>query len=243
MSAVHRALGTWTDQVDAVVFPSSFAREKYATAGWPRAKLFVKYNTARLLTDVRRGPGSGFVVISRLSSEKGLDVLVDAWRCAFPHGGETLTVIGSGEDEMVLRRAADGADGISFLGAKSPTEVRTHLANARALVMPSRCYEVFPRTIAEAFGVGVPVIASRLGALAEIVDEGESGLLVESESVEGFAAALTRLSGSPDLSTKLGAGARAAYEARFSPEQTTVALTDIYRRAFEARTGFEARLS
>jgi len=235
MSAVHRALGTWTDHVDAVVFPSRFARDKYADAGWPQEKLFVKHNTVRPLTDVRHGSGTGFVAISRLSSEKGLDVLIDAWRRAFPNGEETLTIIGSGEDEAALRQRADGQQSINFRGAQPPLEARAQLASARALVIPSRCYEVFPRTIAEAFAAGVPVIASRLGALAELIDDGATGMLVEPESVEGFAAALRHLSESPELAVELGAAAKAAYDTRFSPEQTTSALTDIYTHVLETR--------
>jgi glycosyltransferase involved in cell wall biosynthesis len=231
MSALHRALGTWTDCVDVALFPSEFARAKYIRAGWPADKCVVKYNTAPDLGRVREGAGEGFVAVSRLSAEKGIDLLVDAWREAFPDGRATLTIIGSGEDEAQLKERASGLDSIRFVGQLPRERVMAEILRARALLIPSRCYEVFPRVAAEAYSAGVPIIATATGALAEIVQHEETGLLVDPDSNRALASALQRLHASPLEAMAFGAGARRAYEDRYGPEPTTEALLGFYARA------------
>ncbi len=82
---------------------------------------------------------------------------------------------GSGPEAGLL----EGVSGIHALGAVSGEAVRREMCQAMALVLPSICYENFPRTLAEAFGCGLPVIASRIGALAVLVEDGVTGLLFE----------------------------------------------------------------
>jgi glycosyltransferase involved in cell wall biosynthesis len=235
MSAVHRSLGTWTGCPDRIIFPSEFARDKYVEAGWPEERLVVKHNTARTVGKVRVGPGEGFVAVARLSVEKGIDVLIDAWREVSSHSRQTLSIIGSGEDEKALRVRASGVDGISFLGSRSYEETRHVVRNARALIVPSRCYEVFPRAIVEAYSSGVPVVASRLGSLGEIVKDGKTGLLFEPESPDGLAEALKRLGNDTELPTELGKRAYELYRDRFAPEPTTQRLLAIYQDAVATR--------
>ena len=231
MSAVHRALGTWTDCVDVILFPSDFARQKYVAAGWPAHKCIVKYNTAPDAGRTREGAGDGFVVVSRLSEEKGVDVLIDAWRDAFPSGGARLSIIGSGEDGEELQRRAAGLEGVEFLGRLPHAEALAHIATARAVVVPSRCNEVFGRVVAEAYSVGVPVIASRVGALAEIVVDERTGLHVEPGSRASVAQALQRLDADPAEAETFGHAARRAYDERYGPEATMAVLVDAYSRA------------
>jgi glycosyltransferase involved in cell wall biosynthesis len=127
-----------------------------------------------------------------------------------------------------LRTAAHGAARVEFGGRLGRPETLDVLARSLALVVPSRSYEVFPRVVAEAYALGVPVVAARLGALAEIVEDGTTGLLFEPGSAVDLARTLQRLSTSTDLAESLGRNARQAFEARFSPEQTTRRLLAIY---------------
>jgi glycosyltransferase involved in cell wall biosynthesis len=228
MSAVHRKLGTWTEHVDALLFPSEFARAKYVEAGWPARKCFVKYNTAPDTEGLRSGVGQGFVCVSRLSWEKGVDLLVDAWREAFPDDETTLTVIGSGPDEHELKQRAAGIASIEFAGRLSHEDTIQRIARARALVIPSRCFEVFPRVVAEAYSVGVPVIASRIGSLAEVVDDGHTGLHVELGSPRSLARALQRLETAASEALVLGRAARRAYDERYGPRASADDLLRAY---------------
>ena len=236
MSAVHRRLGTWTSCVDRLIVPSAFARDKYLAAGWPSDLFEVKPNTARVVGAVRSGPGTGFVAVARLSVEKGVDLLIDAWRLAFPEGDEQLTIVGSGELEAELRARAGGVSGITFTGALPYPETRELLSRARALVVPSRCFEVFPRAIPEAFGSGVPVVAFRLGALAQLVEDGVTGLLAEAGSPQSLAKALKRLSDDPELAEDLGRSARTRYDQTLAPDVTTRQLIEVYRAVIAGRT-------
>jgi glycosyltransferase involved in cell wall biosynthesis len=231
MDALHRLLRTWQRCVDVFVFPSQFARAKYFEAGWPAGKLVVKYNTTLDHAAVRADGRSGFACVSRFTTEKGVDVLLDAWPRAFPDGSQSLQIAGSGEEEAALRMAARRAAGVEFSGNLGRAETLDMLARSLALVVPSRCYEVFPRVVAEAYAAGVPVIAARIGALAEMVEDETTGLLFEPGSAEDLAHALERLTASPRLAATLGRNARRAYESHFSPEQTTQSLLAIYDAA------------
>ena len=231
MDALHGALRTWQRCVDVFVLPSQFARKKYVEAGWPAAKLVVKYNTTRDRAVQRLDGRAGFTCISRLTAEKGVDVLLDAWPRAFPLGDQSLRIAGSGDEEAALRTAGRRAAGVDFRGRLGRAETSAVLASSLALVVPSRSYEVFPRVVVEAYAAGVPVIAARLGALAEIVEDKTTGLLFEPASAEDLARALKQVSASPRLAATLGRNARWAYETRFSPEETTRRLLAIYGAA------------
>jgi glycosyltransferase involved in cell wall biosynthesis len=90
---------------------------------------------------------------------------------------------------------------------------------------------VFPRTIVEAFALGVPVIASRIGSLAELVTDDATGLLADPDSAPQLAAALCRLEANPELGVVLGARARDTFAAKYAPDTTTSRLLDIYTQA------------
>jgi glycosyltransferase involved in cell wall biosynthesis len=225
MIAAHRALGTWR-AVDKLVCASDFARDRYVDAGWPEERIAVKYNTAPDPTLRRVGAGEGFVFLGRLGPEKGVDLLLEAWRRAFAKGDETLTVIGSGES-----RPPSPPPGVEFVGRLPHAEALTALVRARALVVPSQSYEVFPRVVVEAYGLGVPVVASRLGALVELVEHKRTGLLVAHDKPEELAAALRNLAANPELAVRLGTQARLRYEKRYSADATTARLLEVYKEA------------
>lgn len=234
MDALHGTLRTWQRCVDMFLFPSHFARDKYVEAGWPPAKLKVKYQTMRNGAVARDDRRSGFVCVSRLTYEKGVDVLLDAWPRAF-RNVQSLRIVGSGEDEEMLRRAALRTSGVELTGRLGPTETQRVLAGSLALVVPSRSYEVFPRVVVEAYAHGVPVVAARIGALPEIVEDGKTGLLFEPGSSDDLRLALARLTAEPELAAILGRNARQAFVTRFSPERTTRRLLAIYDDAAAGR--------
>jgi len=227
--SAHRVAGTWRTSVDRYVFPSSFARSLYVQAGWAPERLVVKPNTAPEPGIARTGAGRGFVALARFSHEKGLDTLLDAWRDAGID--EPLTLIGSGELEHELRARAQGLRSVEVAGRLPHAEALARLATARALVVPSRWFEVFPRTIVEAYALGVPVIASRIGSLADVVDDGTTGMLFEPSQPAALATALHALAGNDALTQQLGRQARRRYEDELAPGPTTRRLLEIYEAA------------
>lgn len=224
-NSVHRALGTWVRCVDVFVTPSDFARRKYVAAGWPESKLVVKANTAPDVAAETEWHGS-FAFVGRFGVEKGTDILLSAWAEAFPNGGPGLRMIG-GAAEAAGEGAAE-LQGVEFVGQVDRARVLAEVAGSRALVVPSRMYEVFPRVIAEAYALGVPVIASNVGPLPEIVEHGRTGLVFEGGDATGLAQAMGAMAGSDATAKELGRGARLAYEQKYSPAATTKQLIDIY---------------
>ena len=179
------------------------------------ARLVVKYNTVRrpeALASVRDGQ---FVCLARLSAEKGIDVLLDAWGQAFPDGDGRLLILGTGEREAALRERAATLAGVELPGLIPQPEALGLLAGSRAAIVPSLSYEGFPRVVAEAFALGVPVVASRIGSLPEIVEDGKNGFIVEAGDRAALGARLRWLSTHPQAAAELGAEGRRTVCRRF----------------------------
>jgi len=100
--------------------------------------------------------------------------------------------------------------------------------------LPSICHENSPRTIVEAFSSGLPVIASRLGALIDIVREGVTGLLFEPGNADDLAAKIAWANAHPQEMVRMGKAARAEYEAKYTPERNYEMLMTIYEDAIES---------
>jgi len=205
---------------------TQFAREKFISAGFPPEKLFVKSNS--ISPDLGPGEGRGgfAVFVGRLSAEKGVATLLDAWkRLDAPLG---LKIIGEGPLAGSVAEAARHDPRIQWLGPKPLAEVLNVIGDAACLICPSVWYETFGRVIAEAYSRGTPVIASRLGAMAELIEEGETGLCFEPGDAADLAAAVARLYTSPASLPPMRAAARRAYEERFTPERNYQRLMELY---------------
>jgi glycosyltransferase involved in cell wall biosynthesis len=137
----------------------------------------------------------------------------------------SLRVAGGGPAEGTL----NGIDGITALGALPPASVAAEMSRAIALVLPSIWYENFPRTLVEAFAAGLPVIASRIGALAELIEDGVTGLLVSPGDGAGLAEKMQWALANPDEMAAMGRAARQVYEAKYTPEVNHAQLMAIYQ--------------
>ena len=224
MLATHRVLGTYRDRVTRYIALNEFARAKYIEGGLPASRFRIKPNfvpsAAEPSWDARRGG----MYVGRLSSEKGLDVLAAAVRQA-PSAG--VDVIGSGP----LEALAQEAFGARYLGFRPLEDIMARMGSAQFLVLPSICYENSPRTIVEAFSCGLPVIASRLGALVDIVQEGVTGLLFNPGDASDLAQKMAWAAAHPEQMTRMGQSARAEYEAKYTPDRNYEMLMDIYEDA------------
>ena len=107
------------------------------------------------------------------------------------------------------------------------------LRSARALVVPSRWYEGQPRVILEAFAAGVPVLASSIGGLSELVEDGVNGRLVAAEDGRGWREAMESVADDEE-SIRMGANAHASWERRFTPALAIRALEDAYGEVMTA---------
>jgi glycosyltransferase involved in cell wall biosynthesis len=106
-----------------------------------------------------------------------------------------------------------------------------HMERSLFMVLPSICYEGFPRTIVEAFACGLPVIASRLGSMAELIEDHKTGLLFDPGNSEDLAQKLAWAYAHPQEMLAMGQQARQSYETHFTPQRNLEQLLDIYRQA------------
>ena len=192
-------------RIDRLLVPSRFAMQRHKEEGIVAPMELMPHfvpipSEEPQRTDARAG---SFLFVGRLEKLKGLQDLIPVLR-DFP--GVRLRIAGTGSYEDELRRIAEGLSNVEFLGQVPPSRVSELYREAIAVVVPSLCYEVFPLAAAEALAHGVPVIARRIGALAEIVEDTGGGLLFDSAAE--CRSAMEQLLASPALRSKLGDSGR-----------------------------------
>lgn len=221
---LHRAIGTYRKQVSRYIALTEFSRTKFIAGGLPGERIAVKSNFADrpVLDDGRTRSGALFV--GRLSPEKGTRVLACAAATRLP---AVIEVIGAGPD----RPSLEAGPGLRLLGSQTPETVYAKMREVAYLVVPSLCYENFPLTVVEAFANGLPVIASRLGAMAELVRDGETGVLFEAGNADDLARTMAWADAHPEDMTRMGRAARHEYELKYTPDKNYEALMVIYRAA------------
>jgi glycosyltransferase involved in cell wall biosynthesis len=229
MIAVHRKRQTWSTDVDRFIALSEFGRQIFIKAGFPEDRVDVKPNFIEDPGGAPDGNREGVLFVGRLSPEKGIKYLVEASaRYRFP-----LRVAGDGPELAMLRSLA--RSNVSFLGQLSPKAVLSEMRRAVVVVIPSLWYEGLSMVIVEAFASGTPVIASRLGSLAEIVEDGLTGYHVTPGDVDKLGECIQRLLSDTELARRLGRTARQTFIDRFTPQSNLSQLESIYRKAVEIR--------
>lgn len=218
----HR--GTWR-LVDRFLAVSDFAAAKLVEAGIAPGRVVVKPN-AVADPGPPDPPGDGFLYAGRLSEEKGVQLLLEAWRISGLGARTTLSIAGDGPLAPLVREAAASLPGLRWLGALDRGDVAAAMRASRAVVLPSVCHEALPTTVLEAFAHGRAVVATDRGALRDLVGDGAGWLAPPEPAV--LAAAL-RAATEPRAAARAGARARARYEAAFTPAAVLAALLDAYR--------------
>ena len=213
--------------VSRFIVLSEFQKRKMVDVGLPEEKIVVKGNFISRVERVARGEKKKRIVyVGRLSPEKGVPTLLNAWRMI---GNETdckLLLIGDGDKRSEYESLAFGLN-VEFMGKQSNDVVREMMARAMAVVLPSECWEGMPITVLESFAEGTPCIVSDLGALPEYIRSGELGETFEMGSAESLAAAIKRLLSRSDYDEIYVAAKREA-EGKYSEEANYRQLADIY---------------
>jgi glycosyltransferase involved in cell wall biosynthesis len=233
MLATHNLKHTWSKAVSAYIALTGFARDKFIEGGFPAGKIFVKPNY--LQSDPGQGEGNGHyaLFVGRLTPEKGISTLLDAWRqigSALP-----LQIAGDGPVAPEVEKAAAESDSITWLKWVPRAEILERMKKASVLILPSTWYEGFPMIIAEAFAVGLPVIASNLGSMATIVDHQRTGLHFLPGDAGDLAEKVRWFLDHPDLTARMRADARREYEARYTAETNYRLMMEIYQKLVPAR--------
>jgi glycosyltransferase involved in cell wall biosynthesis len=237
--SLHRALGVWRDNVDLVIAPSRFVQATLVAYGWPAEKIVhvPHYAPTAGITPVYGGDCALFV--GSLSQEKDVATLVRAaaWRPDIP-----VRVVGDGpEGERLKELAAQlGADNVTFVGQRTGDALAAEYARARFCVVPSAWYEPFGLVVLEAFAHGKPVVAAQIGGLAELIDEGQTGLYTSAGDAAGLAERIAALWDNEALTEEMGRNARRIAEEQYSPELHYRRLMEAYARVVKDVPSFRA---
>ena len=229
MLAFHRALGTWSRAVDLFLALTEFGRGKFIQGGLPAEKIAVKPNFAPADPGPAKGAGGYAVFVGRLSAEKGIDTLLAAWTQGALE--VPLIIVGDGPLADRVRQAAALNPRIQWLGQQPSERVIEIIGAATLLVLPSITYEGFPKTIVEAFSRGTPVVGSNFGAMAELIDDGRTGLLFAPGDPESLRDSVKRLFCNTDGLGQMRLAARKEFEQKFTSEANYRILMAAYRRA------------
>jgi glycosyltransferase involved in cell wall biosynthesis len=219
---LHKGIGTFRN-IRLYIAISEFVRDKYVESGLPASRITVKPHFV-WPAERREGPGRFFLFLGRMSSEKGVDALLHAWRQV----RTKLLLVGDGPEAAHLRSIAPS--NVEFRGTAEPDEVPRLLRNARALVVPSTYHEGAGRVVLEAYAAGVPVLASRVGALPETVRDGVTGLLLPPSDTKAWTRAAHRLLEDSE-SERMGDAGWDLWNAQFGPEQGLQNIERAYQAA------------
>lgn len=229
MLMYHRASHTWEAMVDVYVALTDFMKAKFVQGGLPEAKIVVKPN---FLNAVPITPGeieNYALFVGRLSEEKGLSVLISAWRnlgSRIP-----LKIVGDGPLAMHVEGAVDSTRGIEWLGWQPRDRVLELMRHANMLIFPSLWYEGLPLTILEAFAMGLPVLASNLGSMTSLIEHQRTGLHFEPGDAVALEAQVNWALMHPAELILIRKAARAEFEGKYTAEANYPQLMQIYERA------------
>ncbi len=236
MLAGHRILGTWQEKVNAYIVFTEYFRQKFIGAGLPREKIFVKPHFLSTDPGMKQKMGDYALFLGRLVPGKGVRTLLQAF--AVLQNTIPLHIVGDGplRAELEGQKSRACLSSISFHGWLPREQTLEIMSGARFLIFPSECLETFGLTIIEAFGAGVPVIASRLGAMMEVSEEGKTGLHFSPGDPNDLASKALWAWTHVKQMEVMGRAARAEYEAKYTAERNYQLLMEIYRRAQSAPT-------
>jgi glycosyltransferase involved in cell wall biosynthesis len=236
--ALSRALSLWQRHVDAFIALTEFQRDLMVATGLPAERVFVKPNFYPGRPEVvpwsRRRPC--VVYVGRLSEEKGVRHLLDAW-AAWGAEAPALRVVGDGP----LRRALEdqaralGLTQVAFLGQLEPKAAEAEIATAMLLVLPSICFEGFPLVLREAVAFGTPTAVSGIGPLPGLVEQGRAGVIFRPGDAASLLEQVREAWLQPGALETRSAVARRAYEEKYAEPENYLALTGVYQQAIDGQ--------
>lgn len=226
---------TWMRAIDAYIVATGYARKKFVEAGIPQEKIFIKPHFIYPDPGMRRKEEGYAFYVGRISEEKGVGSLLKAWEAL---GSSPLKIMGEGPLLAELKSIvlAKGMSNIEILGYRPEEEYRKFLSQARFLIVPSIGHDNFPRTIAEAYSYGVPVLASSVEGIKEYVKEKVTGATFQAGDAADLANKARWLFKEGNLA-QMGRNARREFEEHYTAEKNYEFLSGIYRRAMEHKKG------
>lgn len=234
LTTLYERLERIPTRIDRFVTPSEFLRSKLIEGGFDPEHITCVPNFVDLALYAGRPERDYFCYLGRLSPEKGLDILIRA--VAKLETGRLL-IVGDGPEADDLKALALelGTSRVEFAGYRSGEDLKRILAESQFLVLPSRWYENLPFAVMEAFASSRAVVASRIGGVPEMVDDGVNGLLFPVGDVEALAACLRRMLGDRGAREEMGRRGREKAERLYGRETHYARIEGIYRAVIAAK--------
>lgn len=228
MLTLHNYLNTWKNKIDAFICVSNFVKTQLVAGGFDETKMHIKQNFVKSNIMPKLTDGDYYIYSGRLSSEKGIDILLRE----FSESVNRLIIVGDGPLKGMVEAVISKQLNISYFGSLSLHDNYLMILNARALIFPARWHEPFGRTIVEAFAHGTPVIASCLGGISEVVNEGYNGFLFDPSKQGDFSRAMSLFEEVSDK-TQLRRNCYDTYLRSFTPTSNAEIIKNIYSRVLQ----------
>jgi len=234
LATLYDRLARIPARIDRFITPSNFLRSKLLEGGFDPARVVCVPNFVDLALYTGLPEEDYFCYLGRLSQEKGLDILI---RAVAGLDAGRLLVVGDGPEEEALRKLAAElkTSRVEFAGYRSGEELRRILAQSQFVVLPSRWYENLPFAVMEAFASSKAVVASRIGGIPEMVEDGVNGLLFPMGDEGSLAACLARMLGDRRLREEMGRRGREKAERLYEREGHYAEIERIYRDVIAAK--------
>jgi glycosyltransferase involved in cell wall biosynthesis len=219
------------DKITTFITFTEFGRRKFTQLGIPEEKIFVKhhfmFDSNSLIDKNDDDSKKYFLFLGRLGEEKGIKFLINSWK-KLP--SIPLTIAGSGPLERWVKDRIRNNTDIEYIGFIQHSDILKILKRTYAIILPSMWYETFGLVIMEAYAAGIPAIVSDIGAIADIVKDGKTGLLFEAGNKEDLAKKVRCIREHADVRNRMGKNARKEFEEKYTPERNYKMLMDIYEK-------------
>jgi len=227
----HNSRNTWA-KVDCFIALTEFAKSKLIEIGIPAEKTVIKPNYSEFNpTPTKNEILDTVLFVGRVSSEKGIETLIDAWQQDKSGKLPTLRIIGDGPLLEKIKTSSATQQNIEVLGHQPEAIVKQEMSMARCLVFPSVCYEGFPMVIVEALANGLPVICSNLGSMTSIIEHNVTGLFFEPNNSKDLVKKIYQLIENSNLEAKIRQNCRNTFLEKYTAEKNYEKLMSIYSTA------------
>ncbi|OQA36002.1 MAG: Glycogen synthase [Parcubacteria group bacterium ADurb.Bin326] len=228
--AFHKAIKIY-DRIDLFIAPSQFVKNKLVEHGYAEDKIIVIPHFIEMNNfSVQSASGDYILSFGRLDETKGFEDLIRAV-ASLKEGAPKIKIAGSGPEEAklnVLIQEFGLTEKAELLGKKDKPELARLIAEAKFVCFPTRVHETFGLAALESLAYGKPVVASRAGALTELIRDEENGILFDAGNIDQLASAITKLN-DPKLLAKLSQGAlNSATNQKYSSGQHLKSILEAY---------------
>ena len=233
--ALHQYLRTWSRWIDGYIVSSEFQKKMLQSARIPSDKIFIKYNSTKAQIAEIANKDNVCIFVGRLSKEKGITTLIDAWRI-WGKTAPLLLIIGDGPLKAEIEKKTEGLN-VKLCGGVSLDVVSKEISKSKLLIVPSEWFEGFPMIIPTAFAVATPIAVSQLGALDSIVKADKLGVIFPPANPQRLYEVVSTLWRDKDKLRQLGLNALKEYEEKYTEDSNYAQLMAIYEQSIKMNPG------